>query len=116
VQIQVKVDGNTVPFTFDEGSHTVTASVPLTEGEHSIAIVVRNECGSNQLSWKVTRTVCRPPVVTITSNSTPNNSTVTSDGFNLSGTVSNVANEADIKVTHNGQVIAFVYNQQTGVI
>lgn len=115
-QIQVKVDGNTVPFNYDEGSHTIVSTVALTEGQHTIAISVRNECGSKQLIWKVTRIVCRPPVVSITSSSTPNGSVVTSDGFNLSGTVSNVENQSDITVTQNGQTIGFVYNQQTGVI
>ena len=115
-QIQVQIDGNTVPFTYDEGLHTVVSTVTLTEGDHTITISVRNECGSKQLTWKITRTVCRPPVVIITSSSTPNNSVVTSDGFNLSGTVSNITSQSDISVTQNGQVIGFVYNQQTGVI
>lgn len=115
-QIQFKVDGITVPFNYDQGSHTVTSTVPLTEGEHTITVYVRNECGMKQLTWKVTRIVCRPPLVTITSSSTPNGSAVTSDGFNLSGTVSNVESQSDITVTQNGQVIGFVYNQQTGVI
>lgn len=115
-QIQFKVDGNTVPFNYDEGSHTITSTAALSEGEHILTIFVRNECGSKQLTWKVTRTVCRPPVVVITSSSTPNNSVVTSDGFNLSGTVSNVENRSEISVTQNGQAIGFVFNQQTGVI
>jgi len=115
-QIQFKVDGITVPFNYDQGSHTVTSTVPLTEGEHTITVYVRNECGTKQLTWKVTRIVCRPPVVIIASSSTPNGSAVTSDGFNLSGTVSNVESQSDITVTQNGQVIGFVYNQQTGVI
>lgn len=115
-QIQVKVDGNNAAFNFDQGSHTVTANIALTEGMHVIEILVRNECGSKQLTWKVTRTVCRPPVVTITGSSAPNNSVVTSDGFNLSATVSNVENQSEITVTHNGQVVGFVYNQQTGVL
>jgi hypothetical protein len=115
-QIQFKMDGITVPFNYDEGSHTVTSTVALTEGEHTITVYLRNECGTKQLSWKVTRTVCRTPVVTITSSSTPNGSAVTTDGFNLSGTVSNVESQSDITVTQNGQVIGFVYNQQTGVI
>ncbi|WP_430406012.1 Ig-like domain-containing protein [Fluviicola sp.] len=115
-QIQCKLDGIIVPFNYDEVSHTVTSTVALTEGAHTITVYVRNECGTKQLVWKVTRTVCRPPVVTITSSSTPNGSSVTSDGFNLSGTVSNVESQSDITVTQNGQVIGFVYNQQTGVI
>ncbi|MGV3610418.1 MAG: Ig-like domain-containing protein [Fluviicola sp.] len=116
VQIQVKIDGNPVPFTYDEGSQTITATVPLSEGVHTIVAFVRNQCGSKQLTWKVTRTVCRPPVVTITSSSTPNGSVVTSDGFNLSATVSNVENQGQITVSQNGQAIGFVYNQQTGVL
>ncbi len=115
-QIQCKMDGVVIPFNFDQASHSVTATIPLTEGEHTIVIYVRNECGSQQLTWKVTRTVCRPPLVTITSSSTANNSVVTSDGFNLSATVSNVENQSEITVTQNGQVIGFVYNQQTGVL
>lgn len=115
-QIQVKVDGNNAAFLYDEGSHTVSANIALTEGEHIIEVFARNECGSKQLTWKVTRTVCKPPVVTITGSSTPNNSVVTSEGFNLSATVSNVANQSEITVTHNGQVIGFVYNPQTGVL
>lgn len=115
-QIQCKMDGVTIPFNYDEASHTVTATTAVTEGEHTIVMYVRNECGTQQLTWKITRKVCRPPVVTITGSSTPNGSVVTSDGFNLSATVSNVENQSEITVTQNGQVIGFVYNQQTGVL
>lgn len=114
-QIQFKIDGITIPFNYDEGSHTLVATVALTEGEHTISIYVGNECGSKQLTWKITRTVCKPPVVTITSSSTRNGLVVTSEGFNLSATVSNVENQSEIIVTQNGQAIGFVYNQQTGV-
>lgn len=114
-QIQVMVDGVAVPFNYDAGSHTVTATVNLTEGSHVVGIYVRNECGAAQLTWKVTRTVCKPPVVEITSSSVPNGTTVLTDAFTLSGTVSNVASQSDITVTQNGQVIGFVFNQQTGV-
>ncbi|AEA42919.1 hypothetical protein [Fluviicola taffensis] len=115
-QIQLKIDGVAIPFNFDEGSHTVTATIALTKGEHTIVISAMNECGTKELSWKVTRIVCQPPVVTITASSAVNGSAVTTDGFNLSGTVSNVDNQSDITVTQNGQVIGFVFNQQTGVI
>ncbi|WP_343637295.1 hypothetical protein [Fluviicola sp.] len=115
-QIQCKVDGVVVAFNYDEASHTVTLNATLTEGQHTIDIIVTNECGSRQVSWKVTRIVCKPPVVTITGSSSPNNAAVTSDGFNLSATVSNVESQSEITVTQNGQVIGFVYNQQTGVL
>ncbi len=115
-QIKVMIDGVDVPFNYDAGSHTVVATIALTAGEHTIAIFARNECGSKQLTWKITRIVCKPPVVLITGSSTPNGSVVTSDGFNLSATVSNVENQSEITVTQNGQVIGFVYNQQTGVL
>ncbi len=115
-QIQCKLDGNTIPFNYDEASHMVTASGTVSEGEHTLVIYVRNECGSQQVSWNIIRTVCKPPVVTITGSSTPNGSVVTSDGFNLSATVSNVESQSDITVTQNGQAIGFVYNQQTGVL
>lgn len=115
-QIQVMVDGVAVPFDYDAGSHTVTATVNLTEGAHTVGIYVRNECGSDQLTWKITRTICRPPVVEITSSSASNGSSVTTDAFDLSGTVSNAQSQSDITVTQNGQVIGFVFNQQTGVI
>lgn len=115
-QIQFQVDGISAPFNYDQGSHTIVATVALSEGEHTITVFAQNECGSKQLTWKVTRTVCKPPVVVITGSSTPNGSVVTTDAFNLFGTVSNVESQSDITVTQNGQVIGFVYNQQTGVI
>ncbi|MNK05458.1 hypothetical protein D3C87_233410 [compost metagenome] len=115
-QIQVMVDGVAVPFNYDAGSHTVTATINLSEKGSAIAIYAKNECGSDKLTWKVTRIICRPPVVEITNSSTPNGSSVTTDAFSLSGTVSNVDNQSNITVTQNGQVIGFVFNQQTGVI
>ncbi|WP_300664829.1 Ig-like domain-containing protein, partial [Fluviicola sp.] len=115
-QIELKIDGVTIPFTYDEGAHMISANVALTEGTHTIVALVRNECGSKQLTWTVIRNVCKPPVVTITNSSAANGATVTSDAFSLSGTVSNAENQENISVLHNGQNIAFVYNQQTGVI
>ncbi|MNJ83924.1 hypothetical protein D3C87_13550 [compost metagenome] len=115
-QIELKIDGVIIPFTYDEGSHMLSANVALTEGTHTIVALVRNECGSKQLTWTVTRNVCKPPVVIITNSSASNGATVTSDAFTLSGTISNVENQESIAVLHNGQNIAFVYNQQTGVI
>lgn len=115
-QIELKMDGSAIPFTYDGGSHVLSANVTLTEGTHTIVAYVRNECGSKQLTWTVTRNVCKPPVVTITTSSAANGATVTSDAFSLSGTVSNAESQENISVIHNGQNIAFVYNQQTGVI
>lgn len=114
-QIELKMDGVAVPFTYDQGSQILSATIALTEGTHTIVAVVRNECGSKELSWTVTRNVCKPPVITITNSSTPNGSTVTSDAFSMSGTISNAESQDNITVMHNGQNIAFVYNQQTGV-
>lgn len=114
-QIQLKRDGVVVPFTYDEGSQILSANVSLTEGTHTIVALVTNECGSKELTWTVTRNVCKTPVVAITSSSAPDGATVTSDAFTLSGTISNVESQSDITVMHNGKEIAFVYNQQTGV-
>ncbi|MDR0801264.1 hypothetical protein [Fluviicola sp.] len=114
-QIELKMDGVAIPFTYDEGSQIMSMNITLTEGTHTIIAVVRNECGSKELTWTVTRNVCIPPVITITNSSAPNGSTVTSDAFSMSGTISNAENQENITVMHNGQNIAFVYNQQTGV-
>lgn len=115
-QISLVLNGTSVPFSYDAAAHFVTATVPLTVGENTIAVVVTTTCGKARVDWKITRQVCNAPTVTLTSSTVANGSMTVGESFGLVAAVTGVTANSGITVTHNGQNIGFVFSPQTGVL
>ncbi|MCC5923374.1 MAG: hypothetical protein JJT77_06285, partial [Crocinitomicaceae bacterium] len=109
-QIQLLVNGQATNFSFDLGTHTFTATIPLNIGENIVAIIANNNCGVSEKKWRITRETCQVPVINVASQPTPSSEGVVSTSqFNLSGTIS-YASQRNIKLFKNGAPISFNYN------
>ncbi len=112
-QVIFQVNNTVQQFSFDSGSHIVSAQVPLNEGANTISVTVANDCGRDKYTWTITRKVCQPPFLAITGSTVPNGSTTTGNAITITASVDNVASMSQITATQNGQPVNFIYNPQT---
>ena len=108
-QLNMLVNGNSINFDYDLGTHMITAAVSLQLGSNSVVLVAANECGQNQAYWVIQREVCNEPVIQVTSNPGANGETA-DEKIVISGTITDVT-ENEIAVQHNGSSRSFTYNE-----
>lgn len=109
-QIQVIVNGSGQNFNYDVGTHTVSASIPLSIGNNNVKIVATNNCGSVYDQWTIKREVCQDPVANLSVS--PSGNIVNVDQVTLFGTIAEVT-EQQIQFTVNGQAHGFVFDSNT---
>ncbi|MDX1651255.1 MAG: hypothetical protein R3277_02110 [Brumimicrobium sp.] len=108
-QIQMMLNGSPVNFSFDLGTHQISANLNLSEGANNIVLIGTNACGTIKETWLITREVCHEPNMNLVSNPSLNGNALPNAIFQISGTISNVVT-AGITVQHNGNNVNFVYD------
>jgi hypothetical protein len=105
--IQLKQNGNTIPFTFLNGS--ITAITTLNPGINAFEIIVTNACGTQTKSLSVNYNNCIAPQISlmqpVASGITVNQST-----YVIQSGLSNVNNSSEITLKVNGAVKPFQFN------
>ncbi|MFC2112943.1 hypothetical protein ACFLTA_06720, partial [Bacteroidota bacterium] len=98
--ISLTVNGSTDDgFRFDPASGDLNGSFKLTPGTHTIVVSVSNACGSDNQGASINiEQPCIPPRVSITVNEVNRDDA----SHELSGSISNVKNKADISLTVDG--------------
>lgn len=112
-QIELMVNGANTNFNFDNGTHQISANIPLNEGNNTIVVRATNDCGQAQQAWTVNRAVCEEPSINLVTNPGNLNGPLPNPGLQISGTISHATNSG-INVQHNGNPVNFVYDQTTG--
>ncbi len=99
-EIAVLLDGQSVnSFQFISSTHTISATLDLTPGSHTIKVMASNKCGTDSQTDQITvDNPCVPPVVNIYLNESSSSSYT----HTLGGTVSNIENKNDITVKVDG--------------
>jgi large repetitive protein len=117
-QIQLVVNGQPQQFSYDAGTHIVSANVNLALGNNIITLKARNGCetAGSELSWNIRRNECTKPGITLTSSTVPNEGTTTGGTIGLVVAVGGIQTNQHVKVTHNGLDVGFVFTPQTGVL
>jgi len=115
-EISLTRNGEPVLFNYDNASHFLTATVPLTEGSNQLILKANTACGRSSVTWMVTRRACNPPVITLTSSTVANGGATEGASVALVAGISGVTSNESLMVTHNGQSVGFVFNAQTGVL
>lgn len=112
-QISVSQNGSAINFTFDPNTHIVSINdITLADGANTITVNASNDCSSETITYSVQYNGCQAPVITLGTNP----STVTSELYSLSASVTNIANQNMLQVLLNGAPISFVYDAGTGTI
>lgn len=111
-QIQLLVNGQSTNFSFDLGTHTFTATIPLNIGDNLVAIIANNDCGIAEERWRITREACQNPVINVVPQPEPNaDGVVSTNQLTLSGTIS-YAKQGNIQLLRNGEARSFNFNEQ----
>lgn len=109
-QIQFIVNGSSVNFSYDVGTHTISSNVPLQLGVNNVKIIATNACGSVYDQWKITREKCSDPIMVLTSSPTGNK--ISSNELTISGSISEVSTQSII-VKLNNTTKSFNYDQNS---
>ncbi|MEN8957715.1 MAG: Ig-like domain-containing protein [Flavobacteriales bacterium] len=108
-QMNVSVNGASVPFTFNMSTRTFNASANLATGQNVITVSANTPCGNGSRTSTVNVSApCPAPNLSITSpqsGTSPKSSIVT-----LTGAAANVTSQSQLRVTLNGAPQSFSYN------
>jgi hypothetical protein len=108
-QISVKLNGATLPISFNASTKVFTSMATLIEGNNTIVATVTNECGIDTKTVSVIYTkLCPKPTLAITS---PANGSSPIDQFiTINVVTTNVTSQSQITLTLNGKAIPFTFN------
>ncbi|MDD4236678.1 MAG: hypothetical protein PHF99_11750, partial [Bacteroidales bacterium] len=117
-EITILVDNRTFnDFEYVDNNNSIKARLYLTEGEHIITVVGRNDCGQDREAYQVnveeTDMPCDPPVV----NFSVTNFNKESNTYKLSGLVTNLDSKSQITLAIDGRTTTnFVYLSSNSTI
>jgi len=114
--VTLSLNGVIIPATFDQGSHILSTTLNLVEGENKVLVKASNDCGGDQKTVTITRKACQKPKIELIRASATNGAIVEFSNFDLMATVTGVQESNNIVVTHNGNPVAFVFNPNTGIL
>ena len=110
-QISVKLNGSSIPFTYDPASHILSAlNITLIDGANTIEVNATNDCSSETITYAIQYNGCQAPVITMASTGT----TASASAYSVSGTVTNLAIQSDLQILLNGAPATIVFDPQTG--
>ena len=105
--IQLFLNGYSVPFRFNNANGDVLATLNLNLGTNIIILTASNSCGSDEDQEQVIYN-CPSPLVFI---SNPNNgATINSPNLSLQGNATNVTLKNQVRVLVNGFSVPFTFN------
>lgn len=112
-QINVTVNGSSVPFTFNGSSHQVAFTATLIVGANTITVFANNSAGIDSKSVTLVYSEPAPtvlaPVVSIM-NPASSPTTVTTSSYAVMATVMNVTLSSQIQVMVNGANVPFTFS------
>lgn len=117
-QISASVNGSSVPFSFNAGTHQLSLNASLVVGANIVAISATNTSGTDSRSASIIYTVpvtLPGPVVVIT-NPSSNPFTTSVGTTTINATVMNVSAASQITVKLNGSNVPFNFNAATHLL
>ncbi len=112
-QIGVKLNGASIPFSFNPGTHIITiAGITLVDGTNNVVVSLKNECSSDVINYTIVYDGCEPPVITLGANPLA----VTASSYSFEANITNVAGAGAIQLLLNGAPRTFVFDPVSGAI
>lgn len=112
-QVQLTVNGSPTNFSFDPGTNQIAANIALAEGNNTIVVNATNDCGQERLTWTINRTICKEPVINLTTTPSDLSNAIPNEELIISGIITH-ATASNIGVLFNGSPVNFVYDETTG--
>lgn len=110
-QITAKLNGKVVSHNLLKGNVSVSVK-NLNIGNNSLQVTVKNNCGSDAVTYRITREICKEPVINQQTNAT----SVSVLTFPYAATVTGVVSKQGISLKLNNRNVAFSFNSSTGVV
>ena len=110
-EITVRLNGMLVSKLYSNGKITVK-NVSLKMGINTLVVTASNKCGTDKVTYSVTRKACNKPNVKLLST----NSNVNTLAFPYSATVTGVSSKQDVVLKVNNKVVSFNLNIKTGQV
>ena len=112
--LHVTLNGQAIPFIFDQGTMTVTVTnAALAMGNNTVILTATNDCGTAVLTYHIERKPCNLPVISMPSH----NDGLVSNDASIPFTI-NVSNapSSGIELLINGISQPYNFNDQTGIL
>jgi hypothetical protein len=114
--VTVTLNGQAVTnYNFSSATGRVSGTLNLNPGSNTIVITATNPCGTVSETISVNFLNCKSPVLNI-SSPVSLNSTVDSEDFAVSASISNVTNAQGVTITLNGQIVSNGFTPTTGKV
>ena len=110
-EITVRLNGVAISKSYSNGKLTASTT-NLKVGINTLVVNAKNNCGSDKVTYTVTRKVCSKPAVTLLST----NSKVTSLTYSYSAKVSAVTAKQGVVLKLNNKTVSFNFNVKTGLV
>ncbi|MBL7898815.1 MAG: hypothetical protein JNJ99_09795, partial [Crocinitomicaceae bacterium] len=107
--IQLLVNGTSVNFDFNAGTHNLTAQFSLQQGANTVTVNV-NGCEFASATYTINYTIPCNPITYSLSSPSSNSATVTNENYQISLNTTNVASQSNIGVLLNGNAIPFSFS------
>jgi hypothetical protein len=115
--ITAKLNGKVIAFTYNASLKTINISASnLMNGSNTLEVSVKNACGSDSVTYRITANLCVNPVVSIATSQNARTITVNSLNYAFSGVVSNMPSKTGVLLVVNGKNVAFNFNASTGKV
>ncbi len=115
-EVIVKVGSTTVNSSYNASSKIVTATVPLNIGMNSVTVTATNACGTDKFTYKVVRTSCDKPTLSLNFANVANNQTTFAPKFTMVVNVTKITTSSQIQVTLGTKPVPFNFDLASGTI
>ena len=110
--LEVRVNGSLVPFTFNSGTQKYSSNVTLKAGSNTVTVFASTDCGKDNKTVSVVYSEpCKGPSVSI--GSPRNGAKVTSSSVTLKGTALGIKSNSQLRITVNGRAVSASFSPST---
>ena len=110
--LEVRVNGSLVPFTFNSGTKKYSSSVTLKAGSNTVTVLASTNCGKDIKTVSVVYSEpCKGPSVSI--GSPRNGAKMTSSSVTLKGTALGIKSNSQLRITVNGRAVSASFSPST---
>lgn len=114
--VVVRQNGVVIPFSFNASTKQISVNASnLKNGLNTISVAVNNNCGSDNVQYKITANLCSSPLIKLNGGiGSSRGNTVSSHAYKFIATVTGMKSKTGISVLLNGKAVGFTYNASTG--
>ncbi|MEX1002135.1 MAG: hypothetical protein WDZ35_08470 [Crocinitomicaceae bacterium] len=107
--ISVTLNGAAVPHNYSNEMITIP-QLSLVDGDNTVVVTLSNDCSNETVTYVIHHDGCDAPAISFSGNP----DAVTTNIYTLSAIVTQIDDQSNITVTHNGNPVTFTYDSSLG--